>query len=29
MKRQNLRIIEIEEDSKLQGPENIFSKIIR
>ena len=28
MKRLILRIIEIEEDSQLQGPENIFNKII-
>jgi hypothetical protein len=28
MKRPNLRIIEIEEDSQLQGPVNIFNKII-
>ena len=28
MKRLILRITEIEEDSQLQGPENIFNKII-
>jgi hypothetical protein len=29
MKRPNLRIIEIEEDPQLKGPENIFNKIIQ
>jgi hypothetical protein len=28
IERQNLRIIGLEEDSQLKGPENIFSKII-
>ena len=28
LRRPNLRIIEIEEDSQLKGPENIFNKII-
>jgi hypothetical protein len=28
LRRPNLRIIEIEEDSQLKGPESIFKKII-